>query len=604
MKTRPPASSPNPSRRQWLGSALLGAAAATASDAQTSCEATPYTGFTGTVGRTAADSTPGRLVTPQARPGSPDVLYIVRDDTGFSDLQCYGSEISTPNINALAAGGLFYNNFHGKAFCSPTRASLLTGRNCHSAGMKELAGEDQGYPHSRGRVTPAAATVAQVLRANGYSTLGVGKWHLVPARDMRASSDRTHWPLQKGFDRWYGFLSGWTDQDHPDLVEDNHAVERPDRTDYHFSVDIVDKALGMAGDHVGADAKKPFFLYLAFGATHAPIQVPKSYIEKYLSDYEKGWDRIRAERFERQREMGIISADTKLPPRNPGDPAWTDMSAHQRAVYTRFMATLAGFLEHADEQLGRVIEWLKEKQLFDNTAIFFLSDNGGAPETGTKGGFVHPYGDPTTVEQMYERLDELGTEIAQPLYPRTWAMASDTAFKYYKLWPYAGGVLTPFIVSWPEGIKSKGLRKQFVDVIDITATVSDITGIQPPASFDGVYQIPVQGKSIRATFDDSQSPDQRDTQYFDLWGSRGIWHKGWKAVGMHVAGTDFERDQWELYHVTSGFSESTDLAPQNPAKLEELKKLWWSEAAKYGALPLLEAPASRSRTYDQALPKH
>jgi arylsulfatase len=417
-------------------------------------------------------------------------------------------------------------------------------------------------------VTPAAATVAQVLRTNGYSTMGVGKWHLVPGSDIKESGDRRHWPLQKGFDRWYGFLSGWTDQYHPDLVEDNHAVKRPERPDYHFSVDIVDKALGMAGDHIAADAKKPFFLYMAFGATHAPVQVPKRYIDKYVSVFEKGWDRIREERFHRQVEMGIIPANTKLPPRNPGDPAWDDLSAQERAVYTRFMAAFAGFLEHADEQIGRVIAWLKEKKLFDNTAIFLLSDNGGAPEAGTHGGFARPYGDRTTVEQMYQRLDELGGEKTQPLYPRPWAMASDTPFKYYKLWPYAGGVQTPFIVSWPAGIKGRGLRKQFIDVIDITPTVYDITGVQPPATFEGVCQMPLQGKSIRATFDNPESPDPRDTQYFELWTSRGIWHKGWKAVGVHQPGTDFERDQWELYNVSEDFSESVDLAAKNPGKLD------------------------------------
>ncbi|HEY3837805.1 MAG TPA: arylsulfatase [Bryobacteraceae bacterium] len=603
MQTRLPKDFLKVSRRQWLGSALLGAAARR-SAAQESCSATASSDFTGVIGRTAADSKPAPLATPRARNNSPNVVYIVLDDTGFSDLHCYGSEIATPNINALAAGGLLYNNFHTKAICSPTRASLLTGRNSHSVGMKELAGADQGYPHSRGRVTPAAATVAQVLRTNGYSTYGVGKWHLVPDTDMKASGDRRHWPLQKGFDRWYGFLSGWTDQYHPDLIEDNHAVRRPDRPDYHFSVDIVDKALGMAGDHMAADAKKPFFLYVAFGATHAPVQVPKPYIDKNVATYEKGWDRIREERFQRQLETGVIPSGTKLPSRNPGDPAWDDLPAEERAVYTRFMAAYAGFLEHADEQIGRVIGWLKEKNLFDNTAIFLLSDNGGAPEAGTKGGFSRPYGDSTTIEQMYQRLDELGSEKTQPLYQRPWAMASDTPFKYYKLWPYAGGVQTPFIVSWPAGIKGRGLRKQFVDVIDITPTVYDITGIQPPATFEGVCQIPVQGKSIRGTFDRPESPDPRDTQYFELWGSRGIWHKGWKAVGIHQPGTDFARDRWELYDVSVDFSETANLAEKNPAKLEEMKKLWWSEAAKFGALPLLEASRGRSRTYDQALPKY
>lgn len=584
-----------------LGSAFASSLTARAVDA-TACSADSSTGFAGSIGRTARDSKPAPLTIAQARPGAPNVLYIVLDDTGFSDLQCYGSEISTPNINALAARGLQYSNFHCKAICSPTRASLLTGRNSHSVGMKELAEDDFGYPHSRGRITPAAATVAQVLRASGYSTLGVGKWHLTPRRDQNAAGDRAHWPLAKGFDRFYGFLSGWTDQYHPDLIEDNHSVKRPNTPDYHFSVDIVDKLLAMTGDHIAADRNRPFFSYLAFGATHAPLQVPKSYVDKYVSVYEKGWDRIREERYQRQLELGIIPSNTKLPPRNPGDPAWSALSDRERAVYARFMAAYAGFLEHTDEQIGRVVNWLKEQRQFDNTAIFFLSDNGGAPEAGPRGGFHRPYGDNMSVDQMYARLDELGSEKTQPLYPRPWAMASDTPFKYYKLWPYAGGVQTPFIVSWPAGTKSKGLRKQFVDVIDVTPTVFDIAGVSAPSSFDGVCQIPVQGKSIKATFDDPQAPDPRDTQYFELWGSRGIWHKGWKAVGMHVPGTDFEQDRWELYNVDSDFSECNNLAPSNPAKLDELKKLWWSEAAKNGALPLLDAPAPRSKTYDQALP--
>jgi arylsulfatase A-like enzyme len=596
-------SRPRISRRAWLTSTLLAPVAA--AHAQQGCPApTPADTFTGTIGRTAADSKPAPLDQPQPRPNSPNVVYIVLDDTGFSDLHCYGSEIATPHMDALAASGLLYNNFHTKAVCSPTRASLLTGRNSHAVGMKELPGDDLGYPHSRGRVTPAAATVAQILQTHGYATYGAGKWHLVPARDMKASGARTHWPLQKGFDRWYGFLSGWTDQYHPDLVEDNHAIPAPSRPDYHFSIDIVDKSLAMAAEHVAADAKKPFFLYLAFGATHAPVQVPKRYIEKYVSTYKAGWDRIREERYKRQLESGLIPAGTKLPARNPGDPAWDDLTDEERAVFGRFMAAYAGFLEHTDEQIGRVVAWLKEHKLFENTAIFLLSDNGGAPEAGVKGGFARPYGDPMTVHQMHERLDDLGgTEKTQPLYQRPWAMASVSPFKFYKLWPYAGGVQTPLLISWPAGIQKPGVRRQFVDVIDITPTVLDITQVPAPPIFDGVCQMPMHGKSIRATFDSPNSPDPRDTQYYELWGSRGIWHKGWKAVGIHTPGTDFDTDRWELYNVTSDFSESVDLARQNPAKLAEMKKLWWSEAARNGALPLLEAPPGRRRTYDQALPK-
>jgi arylsulfatase len=591
------------SRRQWMYAALSGVAGTQTALGQQTCTSTaPTSGFAGVIGRTAADSKPAPLAPAQPRPGSPNILYVVLDDTGFSDLHCYGSEVATPHIDALAARGLLYNNFHSKAICSPTRASLLTGRNSHTVGMKELAGDDQGYPHSRGRVTPAAATLAQILSANGYSTMGVGKWHLVPGRDMKASGARTHWPLQKGFDQWYGFLSGWTDQYRPDLVEDNRTVEKPDRPDYHFSVDIVDKALSLMGDHLAADARKPFFLYVAFGATHAPVQVPRRYIDKYIAVFEKGWDRIREERYKRQIELGVIPPDTKLPPRNPGDPAWSDLSEEERTVFTRFMAAYAGFLEHTDEQIGRLISFLKERGLFENTAIFLLSDNGGAPEAGLKGNFARSYGDPTSVHEMFQRLNELGQEKTQPLYQRPWAMASVAPFKFYKLWPYAGGVQTPFVVSWPAEIGKFGVRKQFVDVIDITPTVLDITGIQAPATFNGVCQIPIQGKSIRATFAEPHSPDPRDTQYFELWGSRSIWHKGWKAVSIHTPGADFDSDRWELYHVDKDFSEAVDLASQHPDKLEELKKLWWSEAARNGALPLLEAPGPRRRTYDQALP--
>jgi len=587
-----------------MGSLLLGAAGARAAKSQQSCGTpTPANAFDGIIGKTAQDSKAGPLKVPHAPAGSPNVIYIVLDDTGFSDLHCFGSEISTPNVDALAAGGLRYTNFHTKAICSPSRAALLTGRNSHAVGMKELAGPDLGYPHSRGRVTPAAATVAQILRANGYSTMGVGKWHLVPMDEMKAAGSRADWPLQKGFDRWYGFLSGWTDQYHPDLIEDNHTLERPNRPDYHFSVDIVDQAIKMVGDHVAVDATKPFFLHVAFGATHAPVQVPKRYIDKYVSTFQRGWDQIREERYKRQLELGVIPPDTKLPPRNPGDPAWKDLSDEEHAVFTRFMADFAGFLEHADEQIGRLVRYLKDNNLFDKTAIFLVSDNGGAPEGGVKGGFTHPYGDPTSVHEMYQRLDDLGTDKTQPLYQRPWAMASCTPFKFYKLWPYRGGVQTPLIVSWPAEIHTRGVRTQFVDIIDITPTVLDIVGVEAPALFEGVCQIPIQGKSIRATFNNPAGPSPRDTQYFELWGSRGIWHNGWEAIGVHKPGTSFDGDHWELYHAENDFSQNVNLASQNPAKLEELKDLWWSEASKNGALPLLEAPRSRQNTYDQALPR-
>ena len=358
--------------------------------------------------RTAQDSKPSLLQPARPAPGSPNVVYIVLDDTGFGDLGCYGSSVSTPGIDSLAEGGLLFNNFHSKAVCSPTRASLLTGRNAHSIGMKELPGGDQGYPHTRGRVPASAANLAQIPGPQRLQHIRRWKWHLVPREDMTPAGDRTHWPLQKGFARFHGFLSGWTDQYRPDLVVDNHAVPAPERAGYHFSEDIVDQAIAMLEGKLEADTEKPFFLYLAFGATHAPIQVPKRYIEKYEGAFDEGWDAVRERRYHRQLELGVIPSRSKLPPRNPGDPAWSDLNETERRVYARFMEAYAGFTEHTDDQIGRLIGFLKAKGQFDNTLIVLISDNGGAPEAGVKGNFARSYGDRTTVEEMYERLDELG----------------------------------------------------------------------------------------------------------------------------------------------------------------------------------------------------
>ncbi len=569
--------------------------------AQQTCEIDAPAGFEGVIGRTAADSRPSPYRPPRPAPGSPNVVYIVLDDTGFGDLGCYGAQVSTPNIDALAKGGLQFTNFQSKAICSPTRASLLTGRNAHAVGMKELAGGDQGYPHTRGRVPASAANIAQILNRSGYSTFAVGKWHLVPPEDMSPAGDRTHWPLQKGFDRFHGFLSGWTDQYRPDLVIDNRAVPTPMRAGYHFSEDIVDQAIGMLEGKLQTDPEKPFFLYLAFGATHAPIQVPRRYIDKYEEAFDSGWDAVRERRHRNQLELGLIPEGSRLPPRNPGDPAWGGLSARERKVYARFMEAYAGFTEHTDEQIGRVLDFLKSKDLFDDTLIVLISDNGGAPEAGLKGNFARSYGDRTSVDEMYERLDELGGPTTQPLYPRPWAMASSAPFKYYKLWPFNGGVRTPMIVSWPARLRRNGPRSQFVDVIDVTPTVLDYLGIAAPPAFDGVCQMPLHGKSLRAVFEDPAAPSPRDTQFFELWGSRGIYHKGWKAIAFHIPGSDFETDRWELYNVDADFTESVDLAGRHPERLKELQRLWWEEAERNGALPLLEASRLRQRTYDQIL---
>lgn len=555
--------------------------------------------FRGAIGRTAAESRPDPLEAVQAPKGAPHVVYIVLDDCGFGDLGCYGSVASTPHIDSLAAEGLQFNNFHSKSVCSPTRASLLTGRNAHSVGMKELPGNDQGYPHTRGQVTPAAANIAQILQRNGYATMAAGKWHLVPKTELHDAADRTHWPLQKGFDRYHGFLSGWSDQYRPDLVIDNRNVEPPKDPDYHFSEDIVSQSLDMVGVNLEKNPDRPFFLYLAFGAVHSPVQVPRRYIDKYRGQFDVGWDAVRERRFRKQIELGIIPADSTLPPRNPGDPAWADLSAIEKEVFARFMEAYTGFLEHTDDQIGRLVSYLKERDIFEETLIVLISDNGGAPEAGVGGNFEHPYSGKMTIEQMHGRLDELGSRESQPQYQRAWAMASCAPFKYYKLWPFNGGVRTPMIVSWPERIQNVGLREQFLDVIDITPTVLDYIGVEVPNVFDGVAQMPLQGKSLRQVFESPAASAPRDTQFFELWGSRSIYHQGWKAVAFHKDGTPFENDHWELYYQPNDFTENEDLSAKRPDKLTEMQALWWSEAEKNGALPFLEALGFRKRSYDQ-----
>jgi len=552
-------------------------------------DVTPYSGFEGSIQSTVEDSTPSPLPVPRARPGSPNIVYIVIDDMGFADLGSYGSEIATPSIDGLAEAGLRYTNFHTHSICSTTRAALLTGRVAHAVGMNDLAGDDGGFPNSRGRITPAAATIAQILQAEGYSTYGVGKWHLTPHVDMGASSPRTDWPLQKGFDRYYGFLSGWVDQYHPSLIEDNHSIVTPDHPGYHFTEDIVDRAIDYLREGQTSVSGRPFFLYLATGAVHAPIQVPASYVEPYETTYAKGWDAIRAERFERQKRMGLVPADTVMPPRNADDPAWADLTDDQRTVYARYMAVYAGFLQHTDEQIGRLIRYLKASGQFDDTAIFLISDNGAAPEAGPEGAFTTPYGGRLSIEESLARLDDLGTERSEALYQRPWAMAGVTPFKKYKLSMQLGGVRDPLVISWPDGIAASNngaIRTQFLDVIDITPTVLEITAIGAPEVYQGVPQMPLHGESLSATFGDAAAPAPRSTQVFELRGERAIYHDGWRAVTVHVRGTPYEQDTWELYDQTHDFAEAHDLAATHPQKLKEMQALWWSEARTYGVLPL------------------
>jgi arylsulfatase len=535
----------------------------------------------------------------------PDIILIVLDDVGFADLGSYGSEIATPAIDALAADGLRYNRFETKAVCSPTRASLLTGRNSQTVRMNDLPSRlQQADPtdtsQAKGELPLNAETLATALRAGGYRTAAVGKWHLAPAYDTAAGATKASWPLQRGFDSFYGFIGGWTDQYQPELVEGNQPIPSPTMRDYHLSVDLVNRSI--AALKAAEAAGRPSFLYLSFGAAHAPTQVPQSYIDRYRGQYEVGWNAIRQARFARQKELGVVPIDTVLPPPDPGDPDWDTLSPTGRRTFARFMATYAGFITHTDEQIGRLIAHLKATNAYSNTLIVLLSDNGPAPEGGNKGGFRRPYLDPTTLEEMAANLQELGSPTTQPLYQRGWAMAGATPLRRYKLWPQAGGTRAPLIVTWPDRLRQRGaVRPQLVDVIDVAPTILASVGLRFRSNIAGVAQVPVAGHSVAATFRSAKAPG-RNTQFFQLRGNRAITHGRWKAVAMHRPGTDFTTDEWHLYDILTDFSETRNLAVVYPERLEELKALWWQEARRYADPPLMEmAPALRQfPIYDDA----
>lgn len=538
------------------------------------------------------------------RDGRPNIVLIVLDDVGFSDLGAFGSEIRTPAIDQLARDGVRYNRFDSKAVCSPTRAALLTGRNPQTVRMADLPAaklDPADLTRDRGELPQNAQTIAQVLQRAGYQTFGLGKWHLAPEDEDGSPGRNGSWPLQRGFDSFYGFFLGWTDQYRPSLIEGNRTLPTPDTPGYHFSVDITDRAIAALAPGKGT---RPKFVYLAYGAGHSPIQVPKDYADAYRGVYEKGWDALRSERLARMKQIGIVPANTELAPRSPSDRLWADLTPAEKTVFARFMATYAGFLTHTDEQIGRLVAHLKATGQYENTLIVLLSDNGAASEAGQKGFFERLYRPNTlTPEQMLARIDDLGTDRTQAEYPRPWAMASVTPFRRYKVWPYLGGVRTPLIVTWPRVIRDGGaIRRQYVDTVDLAPTLAEVAGTRFPRALGSVAEIPVAGKSILATMRSANAPSARTVQYFELRGNRAITQGKWRAVAIHRPGTDFALDRWQLFDTDADFAEAHDVAARYPAKLEELQRLWWAEARQYSTPALAEMPErfrSRER-YDDS----
>lgn len=552
----------------------------------------PEQPFKGNIDRTFKDSTPDWAPVAPVLPSknAPNIVIIVLDDVGYGELGSYGSSIQTPYLDRLAADGLRYNSFHTTALSSPSRAALLTGRNHHANALSAITEGASGFPNNYGAIPKSSATVAEVLKQNGYNTFAVGKWHLTPYWAYAAAGPFDRWPLGMGFERYYGFLGG--EQDHwvPALWYDNHRIPTPAGPGYHLSADLVDKSIEFVRDQQQAATGRPFFLYLSFGAGHTPHHAPKDYIDKYKGTFDHGWDREREIVLERQKKMGLVPADTVLPPRNPGVEPWAELSADERKLFTRMKENHAGFLDYTDAQIGRLLATLTDMKLMDDTLILVVSDNGaevsGGP-TGATNTDRYRNGMPQEVEEMLKQYDDIGSVKTDPGYPIGWAMAGNTPFKRWKQDVHRGGTADAFIVHWPKGIRDKGaIRTQFHHITDITPTLLEVTGIPMPSSVNGVAQTPLQGVSMAYSFADAKAPTRKSVQYFEMFGSRAIWSKGWMAVVWHKKDTDFDSDPWELYKLDEDFSQSVNLAQKHPDKLKEMQELWWAEAGKYGVLPL------------------
>ncbi|MGA8716649.1 MAG: arylsulfatase [Solirubrobacteraceae bacterium] len=551
---------------------------------------------------------------PRAPDGAPSVVYVVLDDVGFAAFGCYGGPVDTPNIDRIAAQGVRYTQWHTTALCSPTRSCLLTGRNHTRNSMACITEAAIGFPNASGTIPPENGMLPEILGELGWNTYMTGKWHLCPTDEMHLASTRRNWPTGRGFERFYGFLGAETNQWHPDLVYDNHPVDQPYQPEqgYHLTVDLTDRALEFIQDAKAVAPDKPFCLYYAPGACHAPHQVPKEWIEKYKGRFDMGYEAMREQTLARQKQLGLVPEDTQLPPINPiGDPQtrtgpegqpfpevdftrpWDSLSDDERRLFCRMAEVYAGFLAHADDQIGRLLTYLEDTEQLENTMIVLVSDNGASGEGGPNGSVNENKlfnGIPDDLGQNLAMLDELGGPNAYNHYPNGWAMAFNTPFKMWKRYEFNGGSCDPCIISWPQGIKARNeIRHQYHHAIDITPTILDCLGVESPETIKGHVQSSFDGISMRYSFDQPSIPTARPTQFYSMLGSRAIWHDGWKAVSTHptIAGwSHFNDDTWELYQVETDRAELHDLAGEQPEKLRELINLWFAEAGRNGAFPL------------------
>ena len=570
--------------------------------------------FKGVVNVDISRSTPdwAPYAQPVARDGAPNILYIVLDDVGFSAMEPFGGLIRTPNINRIAERGLVYSNFHTTALCSPTRSCLLTGRNHTTNSMGSITEAAAGFPNSSGHIPFECGNIAEVLGERGWNTFMVGKWHLTPEDEMNLASTKRQWPLGRGFERFYGFLGAETNQWYPDLIHDNHPVEQPATPEqgYHFSTDITDHALAFIRDAKAVAPEKPFFLYYCPGACHAPHHAPKEWSDKYRGAFDIGYEAYREQVFQRQQALGILPEEAELSPINPYIDRtsrdgktwpeldtvrpWEPLSDEEKRLFARMAEVYAGFLSHADNEIGRLLGYLEESGQLENTIIVIVSDNGASGEGGPNGSVNENKlfnGLPDKIEENLAFLDDLGTPLTYNHYPTGWAWAFNTPFKLWKRYSnYEGGTADPMIVSWPARITATGIRRQYTHAVDIVPTLYESLEIELPETLKGYTQFPLEGISFATSFDDEAADTGKTTQFYSMGGTAAIWHEGWKAASLTPAAPDMWADYagqiWELFDTTTDPTECHDLAEQHPDKLRELVNLWWVEAGKYNALPL------------------
>jgi arylsulfatase A-like enzyme len=556
--------------------------------------------FPGEVGRTYLESDPAQFPQPvQAPDGAPNILLVLIDDCGFGQYGTFGGGIPSPTMDRLAAEGLRYNCFHTTALCSPTRAALITGRNHHSAafaGITELATGYDGYTCI---LPKSCGTVGEVLRQNGYMTAWVGKNHNTPAWDTSAAGPFDRWANGLGFDYFYGFNAGDMNHWDPILYENRNLVPRSKDPNYHLTTDIADKAINWVRQATSISPSRPFFLYVAPGATHAPHQTPKKWIDKFKGAFDEGWDKYREQTLARQKKLGVVPKNTELTARSKGLPAWDALNADQKRLYARMMEVFAGYAEQCDYEMGRVVDAVKALPGGENTLIIYIAgDNGASAEGGLEGSLCENLffnGFSEKWEDNIKAIDELGGPKHFNHFPSAWAHAMNAPFQWTKqVASHFGGTRNPMIISWPARIQDKGaVRSQFLHVIDIVPTIYELCGVTAPRELNGVQQKPLEGTSFAYTFESGEAPSHRKTQYFELGCNRGLYQEGWMASSPSFVPWEPNRGEWdpdkapwELYKVDEDFSQAKDLAAKHPEKLRQLQDLWWVEAAKYNVLPL------------------